>query len=113
MLGRLSLFGCGYFAAIILARTLGPVEYGIYGIIFSILAWLEHVGDFGIPEAASKLIPEDQRRARAIENTAQTLLLIVFLAFFFLAWVAPRRWQASFRSRMARACFAWRSLIYP
>jgi O-antigen/teichoic acid export membrane protein len=88
MLGRMCLFACGYFVSIILARGLGPVEYGIYGVIFSVLVWLEHVGDFGIPEAASKLIPEDQERASTIENTAQTLLLIVFLAFFALSWLA-------------------------
>lgn len=88
MIGRISFFASGYLVSIILARGLGPVEYGIYGIILSVLVWAEQIGRFGIPEAVTKLIPEDEGRARLVENTAQTLLLIMFLLLFVLSWIA-------------------------
>jgi O-antigen/teichoic acid export membrane protein len=88
MLGRMVLFASGYFVAMLLARRLGPAEYGLYGIILSVVLWIEAIGDFGIPEAATKLIPEDENRAALVENTTQTLLLIWFLVLFALSWVA-------------------------
>jgi len=88
MLGRMVLFASGYFVAMLLARRLGPAEYGLYGIILSVVLWIEAIGDFGIPEAATKLIPEDETRAPVVENTTQTLLLIVFLFLFVVSWVA-------------------------
>ena len=51
------------------------------------MLWIEAIGDFGIPEAATKLIPEDENRAALVENTTQTLLLILFLFLFALSWV--------------------------
>ena len=88
MIGRMVLFAAGYFVAMLLARRLGPADYGVYGIILSVVLWIEAIGDFGIPEAATKLIPEDENRAPMIENTTTTLLLIVFLFLFVVSWVA-------------------------
>jgi len=88
MIGSMCLLACGYLVAIILARGLGPVQYGIYGIILSVLVWIEQIGRFGVPEAVTKLIPEDVGRAPLVEHTAQTLLLMVFLLLFVLSWIA-------------------------
>jgi stage V sporulation protein B len=88
MNGRMLLFTSGYLVTILLARGLGPIEYGIYGVILSVLLWIEHIGDFGIPEAAAKLIPEDDDRAPTIQNTTQTLLVTVFLLLFICSWLA-------------------------
>lgn len=88
MVGRMSFLVAGYLVSIILARGLGPVEYGIYGIILSVLIWIEQVGRFGAQEAVTKLISEDDLRAPLVENAAQTFLLIVFLLLFVLSWLA-------------------------
>src|SRR5215831_11180634 len=88
MIGRVILFASGYLVTMILARRLGPAEYGLYGIILSVVLWIEAIGDLGIPEAATKLIPEDEHRASSVENTTQTLLLIVFLFLFVVSWAA-------------------------
>jgi O-antigen/teichoic acid export membrane protein len=88
MIGRMLFFVSGYLVTVILARGLGPVEYGVYGLILSILLWIEQIGDFGIPEAAAKLIPEDADRAATVQKTTQTLLAIVFLLLFVFAWLA-------------------------
>ena len=34
-------FVLGYFAVVLLAREFGPVTYGAYGVIMSVLVWLE------------------------------------------------------------------------
>ena len=88
VLGRLALFGLDYLVTIILARQLGPVEYGVYGIILSVLVWVEQIGRFGIPEATAKLAPEDEVRRPSVEQTAQTLLMLVFLCLFVVMWLA-------------------------
>ena len=88
--GRIALFVFGYPIAIILARELGPAAYGVYGIILSILVWIEHTGAIGIPEAITKLTAEaeDDERRDVIESTGQTLLLILYLALLGVCWVA-------------------------
>src|SRR5580765_3083122 len=39
MMGRMVLFAAGYFVAMLLARRLGPADYGAYGIILSVVLW--------------------------------------------------------------------------
>jgi O-antigen/teichoic acid export membrane protein len=88
--GRIALFVFGYPIAILLARTLGPAAYGVYGIILSVLMWIEQTSAFGIPHAITKLTAEaeDQAPRGVVESTGQTLLLILYLALFGMCWVA-------------------------
>ena len=51
LMGRGLFMVSGYLIAVILARGLGPVEYGIYGMVMSLLLWLEVAGDMGIRRA--------------------------------------------------------------
>jgi stage V sporulation protein B len=88
MIGRLSFFAFGYLVSVVIARTLGPVEYGVYGVILSVLVWVEQIGRFGIPEALLKLAPEDEERRPRLEQTTQTLLTVLFLGLFATFWVA-------------------------
>ena len=92
--GTIQLFvarGCvlvgGYIIAVTLARGLGPADYGVYGVIMSVLVWLELASTSGIPAATSKLIPEYQTRAPEVEQTAMAFLLAVSLALLILCWV--------------------------
>src|SRR5690606_26996941 len=47
----------GYVITVVLARGLGPAAYGTYGVLISLLLWLEVSGSLGIPRAAGKMIP--------------------------------------------------------
>ena len=96
VIGRMILFACGYFVTMLLARKLGPADYGLYGIILSVVLWIAGIADLGIPEAATKLIPEDEKRAPFIEHTSQTFLLIVFLALFVVSWLAAPLFERIF-----------------
>ena len=105
MSGRIISFGCGYLLAVILARGLGPAAYGIYGIILSVLLWIEHIGELGISDAAAKLIAEDEHRAGIIENTTQTLFLLVFLVLFAVAWLMAPLFASVFQIAQGAGLF--------
>jgi O-antigen/teichoic acid export membrane protein len=86
--GRGLNFVFAYLATVILARRLGPASYGVYGIVISVLIWIEQTGRFTIPPAAAKLIPEDQARSTSVQQTALFLGAVLFASLFALLWVA-------------------------
>ncbi len=79
---------CGYITVIVLARGLGPKEYGIYGIIISVLLSVELVARLGVPQALSKLIAERQEQTPQLEGTGLTLTLLIYLVVFGAFWLA-------------------------
>ena len=80
----------GYFVSVILARGLGPLEYGVYGVIISVLMWIEMVGSAGVPAAIAQLLPEHQSQMPQVEQAARLLLLSSSLLLFAISWwVAP------------------------
>jgi O-antigen/teichoic acid export membrane protein len=85
--GRAVYFTAGYLASIVLARRLGPVDYGIYGVVMSVLLWVEQIGKFTFAPAVAKLIPEKGTRAHVLEQTASTLNLIFFATLGVALWV--------------------------
>jgi stage V sporulation protein B len=85
---QISLSVSGYVVAVILARGLGPVSYGIYGIVYSVLLGAELIGRFGVPQALAKLIAEQPKGSTALEGTAVTLMTFVYLAIFAAFWLA-------------------------
>ena len=64
MAGRAVYFAAGYLASLVLARRLGPADYGIYGIVMSVLLCIEQIGKFTFAPAVAKLIPERGAGAR-------------------------------------------------
>ncbi len=87
-------FVLGYVAVVILARLLGPAAYGAYGVIMSVLAWLEQSGRTAVPAAATKLLAETVENWEELAKTAFALNLIFYGGVFVLLWVtAP--WLAA------------------
>ena len=86
LMGRGLFMVSGYLIAVILARGLGPVEYGIYGMVMSLLLWLEVAGDMGIRRAMIKLIPEASE-PDVIVRLASAMLVGVSLVLFALCWI--------------------------
>lgn len=87
LVGRVYFMAAGYVIAVVLARSLGPAAYGIYGLIMSMLLWLEVAGDFGIQRAAIKLIPHCDD-ARAVARTSAACLLAISTTLFVVCWAA-------------------------
>lgn len=90
LLGRGCFLASGYIISVILARGLGPAGFGVYGVIMSLLVWLESVGSAGVPGATTKLIPEHHEQAVLVERSAQMLLVLLSCVLFALCWaLAP------------------------
>jgi O-antigen/teichoic acid export membrane protein len=82
MAGRAIFFGVAYLASVIMARKLGPATYGVYGVVMSVLLWVEQIGKFTLAPAAAKLIPERAERSLPLEQTAFTLNSLLFVSLF-------------------------------
>ncbi len=78
----------GYLAVVLLARALGPQDYAVYGVVLSVLVWLEQVGRFAIPTSAAKLIAQGDSGGRAIERATLLLNLLLYGAIFACLWLA-------------------------
>ena len=88
VLGQGSYFVLGYLAVVFLARELGPSSYGVYGVIMSVLVWLEQSGRHAIPSASAKLLAETSHGQAELEKSALALNLGVHAVFFVLLWCA-------------------------
>lgn len=79
----------GYVLNVWLARTFGPEEYGIYGLVMSILMWLEIFVITGLPYAVQKFVASDESNAYPILWTAGRfqlgMVVVLFTVCFFLA----------------------------
>jgi len=82
---------CNYGANVYLARALGPDQYGIYTIIFTILNLLSLVSITGIYTATSKYVASMPGQAMAVRNSAIRLngLIAVLFGAVFVAFTGP------------------------
>jgi len=75
---------------VLLARALGPQEYAFYGVVISVLVWLEQVGKFAIPTAGARLLAQPETAARAVERATLFLNFALYATIFVGLWlVAP------------------------
>jgi O-antigen/teichoic acid export membrane protein len=80
----------GYVLNVLLARYLGPESYGIYGLVMSVLLWIEIVVINGLPYAVQKFISSDESRSGAILWTAGQMQFVVAAVLFGLSFaLAP------------------------
>ncbi len=86
---RVFFMAAGYVAAVILARELGPAAYGSYGIVISLLLWLEVFSGFGVPRAAAKLISQADDPKPIVEATLGSLLAIGAILLAVCWTIAP------------------------
>jgi O-antigen/teichoic acid export membrane protein len=86
-LAQMFQYICGYIIVIALARGLGPAEYGIYGVVISVLLWFEFSSRLGIPQTMAILIPGNVNEAAQYERTALGLSTSVSIFFFCLMFL--------------------------
>ncbi|HUG04211.1 MAG TPA: oligosaccharide flippase family protein [Steroidobacteraceae bacterium] len=91
MLGFICLTGCGYIVAVLLARSFGPVAFGVYGVVYSVLMASEQILRLGVPQALTKLIAgSGAADTSKLESTGMVLGLLINLAGFAGLWmIAP------------------------
>lgn len=84
---RLFFLASGLAISILLARGLGPVEFGLYGLAITLLTWTQLLIGWSMPGAVARLAPHHGHDPR-IAGTA-LLLLGGFAALgYALVWIA-------------------------
>ena len=79
-----SLFG--FVLNFWLGRELGPELYGLYGLIMSVLTWLEVFVINGVPYAVQKFVAADEDHAYPILKNAVRMQLVVVIVLFLTAY---------------------------
>ena len=78
----------GYVLNVWLARYFGPESYGTYGLVMSILTWLEIFVITGLPYSVQKFVASDEQNAHAILWTAGRIQIIVVMGLFSICFLA-------------------------
>jgi stage V sporulation protein B len=87
LVARAGFMISGFIVTVVLARELGAAAYAVYGLIMSVLLWVESSAAMGIPSALGRLIPEFEKKNTAqFESTALVLILVSALVIFFVAY---------------------------
>ncbi len=84
---RLFFMGAGLVISVLLARGLGPGEFGLYGLAISLLTWTQLLVNWAIPGAVARLAPAHGHDPR-IAGTGTTLLLAAAALLYGLVWFA-------------------------
>jgi O-antigen/teichoic acid export membrane protein len=87
LLAKGCFFVSAYVMSAILARNLGAAEYGIYGVVISVLFWLEMLVYAGVPGATAKLMADSRHDPNAVERSARALLVGLSLLLFGVCWL--------------------------
>jgi len=86
LLARVCFFASAYVVSAILARKLGAIDYGVYGVVISVLFWLEMLVRAGVPGATAKLIADGRYDHCEIERSVRALLLGLSVSLFAVCW---------------------------
>lgn len=113
MVAHACLTASAYLVAVLLGRGLGPAGYGVYGIVYSVLLGVELIGRLGVPQAASKLIAEQEEGARRLEATSITLTATLYLSIFAIFWLMAPQLARLFRVEDGDALFRLASYDIP
>ncbi|MBW3538346.1 flippase [Candidatus Parcubacteria bacterium] len=60
----------GYIITVWLGRSLGPADYGIYGVVITLMTIVNLVQTMGLPQAMSKFLAEDEPATQSIFKSA-------------------------------------------
>lgn len=78
---------CGYLISIWLGRELGPINYGIYGVIISLMTAVNIIQMSGLPQATSKFIASGKYNTDVILRASlqlQTISTLILTSLFFV-----------------------------
>jgi O-antigen/teichoic acid export membrane protein len=90
LVARALFLGSGLVISIVLARSLGPRDFGLYSVIMSLLTWVQLLAT-SVSGATAKLTAESEGGdRRRMEQSARVLLLVVSLALFAAGLLASR-----------------------
>ncbi|GBD42019.1 hypothetical protein HRbin39_01406 [bacterium HR39] len=87
---RLFLLASGLVVSILLARGLGPADFGLYGLAITLLTWVQLLIGWSMPGAVARLAPHHARDPRIAGTALVLLAAAATLGYALVWWVAPR-----------------------
>lgn len=88
-LSRIVMSFSGFFATIVLTRTLGQSQYGTYVVVLSVLAWSTMAAKFGLPQAIKKRVSESNKGNYVVSGASAQFG--VYLIVISILWVVRYR----------------------
>jgi stage V sporulation protein B len=103
----------GYIINVWLGRYLGPIKYGLYGVVVSVVTIINTIQTSGIPQALSKFVSEDPNNAKNILKSSLNLQIILgfTLGLTLLVFSVPLSLILNNSSLIIYFCIA--SAIFP
>jgi len=98
---------------IFLGRTLGPGDYGLYGLAMSVLLWFEVTVNSAVPWAISKVISERKTLARTVFLQGTTLQLVFSLTILILFLILSPTLARALGEGTVKALLWWAALDIP
>lgn len=92
--GNISATGIAAIAMIIFSRVLGPSQFGVFSVLFSVMLILSRIGDMGINIAVSRAIAQNSKQSNLISSYAQTgsylkLMIMLFVVIVGVIFAKP------------------------
>lgn len=86
-ISQAALMASGYIIHISVGRFLGPADYGVFGIIMSIMTLMNILFMTGIPQASSKFIATDKNVNKVIKTSLnlQIIFSVIVFCIYFLS----------------------------
>lgn len=89
LIAKIVFFLSGYALLFVLGRfVLSPAEFGIFGVVLSIISLVNIILISGIEQSVSKFVSETPAKAKAILRQALKIQLVFSLAIFLLLFLS-------------------------
>ncbi len=86
--GQAAYFVIGYAVVVVLAREMGPALYGSYGVIMSVLVWVEQSGRHAFQTSVSRMVAVEPSRGDSVLRAAVHLNVLVNAGLYLAFWLA-------------------------
>jgi stage V sporulation protein B len=98
---------------IFLGRTLGPADYGQYGLVMSILLWFEVIVNSAVPWAVAKVVSEERSSAARAFRQGMICQLVFSLFVLVLFLILSPAMARAFGDRAMKILLWWAAMDIP
>jgi len=101
---KVSSTGLNFLASILMARLLGPIEYGIYSYAMAIIFFLSVPTTLGLPSLVVRYVASYSAKSewgyiRGLLITANKIVIIISILVVVIAWITIQFFNTSFTTQ--------------